>query len=45
MKKDGLECWCEDCEEKFYYDDDHKHDTHCIWKLCEWKDGKKVREK
>lgn len=41
--KDGLYCWCEDCEAKFEYDSTTEHDSHCIWKLYEVKDGAKVR--
>lgn len=44
QRKDGLVCWCEDCEEKFYYDNTTKHDTHSIWKLYEIKDGHKVKD-
>ena len=41
--KDGLVCWCEDCEVRFHYEDTDKHDTHNIGKLFEIKNGKKVR--
>ena len=42
IRKDGLVCWCEDCEVKFYYDDTTKHDFHNIGKQYEIKNGKKV---
>ena len=42
--KDGLVCWCENCEEKFYYNDNNNHDFHEIYKLYEVKNGKKVRD-